>query len=309
MYLHQHSEFKQLLQIVADEQAIHPLLIEKDYYIMHCLYALQKQGFDFELKGGTSLSKGYQLIYRFSEDIDICIHPDHDLPCGKNHHKPIHVQARRAYYDDLAQKISIDGIEAITRDYAFDDLDKYRSAGIRLHYQGHFGNLSGVKDGILLEVGFDQTTPYQECDMSSWAYEKAVQFVDIIDNRALRVKCYHPAYTLIEKMQAISTKYRKYQETGEFGTNFLRHYYDIYCLLQNNHVQAFIGTQAYHLHKEHRFRQADQKIIAQNPAFLLAGDDLKLYEQKFESIQSLFYRQAPSFKEILAVIAQWIDRL
>ncbi|MEA2882414.1 MAG: hypothetical protein QOH32_1670, partial [Bradyrhizobium sp.] len=42
----------------------------KDYWIMHSLYGLQKLGLIFELKGGTSLSKGFKIIDRFSEDID-----------------------------------------------------------------------------------------------------------------------------------------------------------------------------------------------------------------------------------------------
>ena len=51
------------------------MLVEKDYWIMHCLWGLQAQGFQFELKGGTSLSKGFGVIHRFSEDIDIRIEP------------------------------------------------------------------------------------------------------------------------------------------------------------------------------------------------------------------------------------------
>ena len=45
---------------------------------MHCLYGLQQLGMTFELKGGTSLSKGFQIIDRFSEDIDIRIEPPPD---------------------------------------------------------------------------------------------------------------------------------------------------------------------------------------------------------------------------------------
>ena len=70
-YLHEHKDFKSLLDIVADEMGIEAGLVEKDYWIMHTLYGLKKQGFQFELKGGTSLSKGFQIIDRFSEDIDI----------------------------------------------------------------------------------------------------------------------------------------------------------------------------------------------------------------------------------------------
>ena len=46
---------------------------------MHCLYGLQQLGLTFELKGGTSLSKGHKTIDRFSEDIDILIEPPAEL--------------------------------------------------------------------------------------------------------------------------------------------------------------------------------------------------------------------------------------
>ena len=55
MYLHQRKDFLDLVNLIADERGIEPFLVEKDYWIMHVLYGLKKQGFDFELKGGTSL--------------------------------------------------------------------------------------------------------------------------------------------------------------------------------------------------------------------------------------------------------------
>ena len=68
-YLHEHPEFSDLLAIVANKESIdQPCLIEKDYWIMHCLFGLQTKGFEFQMKGGTSLSKGFNLIHRFSED-------------------------------------------------------------------------------------------------------------------------------------------------------------------------------------------------------------------------------------------------
>jgi hypothetical protein len=65
-YLHNHPKFADLMRIVAQEKGIDPALVEKDYWIMHCLYGLQLV-LTFELKGGTSLSKGFQIIDRFSE--------------------------------------------------------------------------------------------------------------------------------------------------------------------------------------------------------------------------------------------------
>jgi predicted nucleotidyltransferase component of viral defense system len=69
-YLHNHPQFGELIRIVAEEKGIDPSLVEKGYWIMHCLYGLQQLKMKFELKGGTSLSKGHKIIGRFSEDID-----------------------------------------------------------------------------------------------------------------------------------------------------------------------------------------------------------------------------------------------
>jgi predicted nucleotidyltransferase component of viral defense system len=79
VYLHDLPEFPQLLRILEAETGIVSGLIEKDYWIMHVLYGLTKQGFSFEMKSGTSLSKGYGIIDRFSEDIDIRINPPDGL--------------------------------------------------------------------------------------------------------------------------------------------------------------------------------------------------------------------------------------
>lgn len=103
-YLHDLKDFRDLIQVVSNERRILPQLIEKDYWIMHALFGLAKQGFVFELKGGTSLSKGYRIIERFSEDIDIRIEPPDELKvmAGRNHQKPAHVESRRRFFDWLA---------------------------------------------------------------------------------------------------------------------------------------------------------------------------------------------------------------
>ena len=71
---------------------------------MHCLYGLQHLKMTFELKGGTSLSKGYHIINRFSENIDIRIEPPKTMTvkAGPNHDKPAHREGRTSFYDWLA---------------------------------------------------------------------------------------------------------------------------------------------------------------------------------------------------------------
>lgn len=74
--------------------------------------------FSFEFKGGTSLSKGYSVIERFSEDIDIRIEPPADMAVAANlnQQKAKHVKSRQDFCDWLAGKIVIDGITAVKCD-------------------------------------------------------------------------------------------------------------------------------------------------------------------------------------------------
>jgi len=312
MLLHDREDFDDLLAVVSREQAIDPGLVEKDYWIMHALWGLQQLGFTFELKGGTSLSKGYRLIHRFSEDIDILIHPDvEDLPIGKNQNKAGHIEARRAFYDGLPAKLIIAGFGEVERDEAFDD-QRMRSAGIRLRYTSRNPLPEGVKEGILLEAGFGQVAPNRPCLISSWAYEKAAasELPDLTDNRALDVLCYEPGYTLVEKLQTISTKFRRHLEDGSMPQNFLRHYYDVYCLLDDPSVQAFIGTEAYVAHKNARFPTADNKVIAENAAFSLPDDTMReRFARAYAATAALYYCGQPSLAAILGRIREFADRL
>lgn len=312
MLLHERTDFHELIMIVADKKSIAPSLIEKDYWIMHSLWGLQQQGFEFELKGGTSLSKGYGIIHRFSEDIDICIKPPANLNVmtGKNHEKSAHIESRANYYDHLASKIQIPGIINVSRDHSFDDV-KMRSAGIRLGYKAITPELTGLKEGVLLELGFDDTAPNTPVDISSWAYDHAIQYQpEITDNRAKQVLCYNPAYTFVEKLQTISTKYRLFKANGAFPANFLRHYYDVYCLLENPEVARFIQTIQYAQRKRERFRKDDEQLIAKNPAFQLQdAAERELFEQEYLKTADLYYLGQPSFSDLLGRIREHIKAL
>ena len=68
---HDREAFEELIVGAANELAIPTNVIEKDYYVTITLKALSKKLKDMVFKGGTSLTKCYQLLDRFSEDIDI----------------------------------------------------------------------------------------------------------------------------------------------------------------------------------------------------------------------------------------------
>jgi len=72
MYLHEDREtFKDIIRLAADYCKRTPMVVEKDYYVTLILKKLTEQLEQCVFKGGTSLSKGFRVIDRFSEDIDI----------------------------------------------------------------------------------------------------------------------------------------------------------------------------------------------------------------------------------------------
>jgi len=131
----------------------------------------------------------------------------------------------------------------------------------------------------------------------------ALERIDIIDNRAKAMPCYDPGYTFVEKLQTISTKFRHQQGDGSDPVGFVRHYYDVYELLQRPEVQKLIGTEEYKQHKQKRFRQGDNQNIAENEAFLLSDAKTKaLYAKAHERSSALYYGSKPTFAALSATV-------
>jgi len=114
-FVHDDPDFPRLLAIVSRETGVAAALVEKDYWVTHCLWALHEAGIELWLKGGTSLSKGFGLIRRFSEDLDLMVQRGTvaSLPAVTNwtstNKGP--VAARRAFYDALPDAFAIPAVK------------------------------------------------------------------------------------------------------------------------------------------------------------------------------------------------------
>jgi predicted nucleotidyltransferase component of viral defense system len=314
-FLHENKRFKDVLNVVSLDMKITVPLVEKDYWIMHSLYGLQQLKFDFYLKGGTSLSKGFGTIDRFSEDLDIMIVPPEamNVKYGKNHDKDIHRHSRRDYFDWILKEISIDGISEVVYDPSAVIDGKYRNADIVLKYDSvEEKPIKKLKQGILLEIGFDQVDPFTKKDVSSWAFDFAKNLgLEILDNRAFGVRCYNPEYTFVEKLSAISKKFRQYQENGMKERNFMRHYYDIFMLLKRTDVQKFLGSEKYLEHKTKKFGPKDVFDLSKNEAFILSDKSaFDFFNKEHKANSPLHYdRSFPSFNEIMAEIGKNLSKM
>lgn len=300
-FFHERSDVTSLIKSIADDSGLEEAVVEKDYWIMHCLWGLQQLGLSFEMKGGTSLSKGWGIIERFSEDIDIRFDAPGTLNLKSD--KPAHIKARLAFYDDLAARIKIPGITAV-RNMRYDD-EKAQNGGIGLKYEPRFTLLAGLKPEVLLEAGFDRTAPNEPRDFSSWALERVLKAgLDVVDNRARGIRCYNPEYTFVDKLQTICRRFRQHRDRNDPDRDrprdFLRHYYDLYRLLEVPRVKAFIGTADYESYKKQKIRASDAKEFETREPFRL--EDSKkyvLFEDEFGHMNTLLLAPAPRFKDLI----------
>ncbi len=96
----------ELLDAASQQRGLAPAILEKDYWVcktLDALFALPELGSHLVFKGGTSLSKVYGLIDRFSEDVDVSFHREflgfgveHDPDPGQSHAAPSGIHGQPA---------------------------------------------------------------------------------------------------------------------------------------------------------------------------------------------------------------------
>lgn len=229
-FVHQDPEFGDLLARAAARRDIAVELVEKDHWVTHTLWSLQRQGFELWFKGGTSLSKGFGLIERFSEDLDLKIEPGSvgGVPAVQNWKSEgrAATEARRAHFEALVDRIQVDGAE-IRLDVAGSD-PAFRAAGLQVRYPGqHLAALGETfRPFVLLEVGNARVTPSVPLDLASFVHEELLVlglFGEYDDDRPRALRCVHPLVTLLEKLDALR---RRVPDERVAPARFVRHYED-----------------------------------------------------------------------------------
>lgn len=233
-FVHEDAEWPDLLGIVATAMKRQVSFIEKDYWVTHTLWALQVQGLDLWFKGGTSLSKGFALIERFSEDLDLRIdagqvegleNPVLPWEDSKKKRRERGIAERQAWFHALTAALRVPSCSVRLNPDGSDD--RMRSAWLEVVFPIlHAEDLpSAMRPFVLLEVGQARVVPSVIRDMSSWVHDHLAASAlsdNYIDNRPRAIRCVHPVVTCLEKLEAIARKFDK----GKAAPDFARHYED-----------------------------------------------------------------------------------
>jgi predicted nucleotidyltransferase component of viral defense system len=142
------SPSKTVIQDISLELGLDPSFIEKDWYAVQLLVLVSELQGRGDLKivfsGGTSLSKGYGLIKRFSEDLDFIL----ILPEGVS----LSAGQRRSFRKEIVSAIQNDGRFSIDEDQIKRG-DSHRFFKIPIQYDRVFDG-SSLRPHFQLEMTF-----------------------------------------------------------------------------------------------------------------------------------------------------------
>lgn len=311
-FIHGAPDFLDLLRIVASRRGLAPGLVEKDYWVTHALWALHHQGFEVWFKGGTSLSKGFGLIERFSEDLDLKVEPGvTSVPRVTNWRSEgtTAVAARRASFAALADLFVVPGAPVAIDPEPPDPL--WRGVKLRVHYPGQFlGDLGILRPFVLLEVGHARVTPFVHLDLSSFVHDELArqgQLAGVLDNRPRQVRCIHPLVTLLEKLDALGK--RAMADAVEPAT-FVRHVEDAARIaLAAGSLPPLDGYPDVRALADEMLAQKQIVALprADAPAFAPDGSERwRAIARGYDSITPMYWGQRMPLDEACAAIRAWL---
>lgn len=224
-FLHELPDWEELIRVVAVEIELDPAMVEKDYWVVHSLWAIRQMGWGVYFKGGTSLSKGYGIIKRFSEDLDLRVDPPVEWALPRAHNWKSEgrtaMNERRTYFDRVGADLRIPGcrVSVAEKDRHF------RALKLRAEYHEVTGSLPPpLSGGVLLELGNARVTPSELRPIQSWAMEFALRqkIRGFLEVQPLEIHCIRPEVTLLEKIEAIARRYSGERDASEI----IRHFED-----------------------------------------------------------------------------------
>lgn len=230
----------ELFHNTAAKMGLHDAIVEKDFWVCFTLdylfhHSPWKDSVTF--KGGTSLSKGYHLINRFSEDIDLIL--DWRV-LGYGLDEPWKTRSKTK--QDLFNKEANQKAEAFLAEVYCpkirDGLSEYLEFPVELYMDGNNSQTiifayprlfsdSSTLQVIRLEIGaLAAWTPATNIKITPYAAE---QYPQLFQQKSTKVLTVTPERTFWEKATILHHEANR-PEASLMPPRYSRHYYDLYCM-------------------------------------------------------------------------------
>jgi predicted nucleotidyltransferase component of viral defense system len=302
----------QTLRAASQKLDIKLEFVEKDYWITLVLSRLAKSKYVDEsvFKGGTSLSKGYHLIERFSEDVDIAIINDK----GKtgNEIKTIIRTIEKEITPDL-KELQMDGVTSKG--------SKFRKSVFE-YVTTENGN---ANNKLIIEINsFANPFPYQRLTIRSMLYDFLMQtsnekYIEQYNLHSFKVNVLSKEQTLLEKMVSL-IRFSFEENIIESISKKIRHFYDLYFLMLNPECAKFVATDSFKKqfdtilqHDREMFEEPkgwQNKLIAESPLVNNFSTIWKQLKAKYQTeLSALAYRQIPDENDVAKCFEGLIKRI
>ncbi len=310
MRLFQHPDFDQAIIGAAEHfksKGLRPAMIEKDYYVTEILRIIAASGDKVIFKGGTSLLKGWDLIARFSEDIDIFLDPlAFDPHLGRN---GINRELKKLR-DAVAAHPGLTYLQEESQTLGgFGRNDRFSFAQ-------HFGGGGEVGNRILLEAGSASgrkpTTDEQLHSYIGLFLTETSSTLGAEDETPFPMRLLHYRRTFVEKLFAIHGKVELLKRDKTPLGPYPRHYYDLFQLSARPEVIAMLKSEEYaaiktdydRISREHfeksYFYPADMRFANSDALFPPAELSAIIAAAYEEQCKMLCYGPHPSWPEVQA---------
>ncbi len=319
MKLSEHPDFAAFLTAAATDSELPETFVEKDYWITEILRRVATAlGERAIFKGGTSLSKGWGLLDRFSEDIDLFVDPAVEPPLkGK---RALNRSMKKLKGDVAA----IPGLEFVP---AESQTIGGRGRMDTFRYNSHFPPLQGFPSTVRLEPGIQSgKQPTARVEISSVVGELLIARgvageLDVEGLEPFKMDLLHFRRTFVEKLFAIHGKVERLEQDGIPLGRDVRHYADLYVLAGRPEVMEMLKSceyEAIRLDYDEKSRAYFPRGYRPPPDLSFASSDALFppdglratiepgYE---EECRRLFFRPHPRFGDVLGRFEQLRDLL
>ena len=300
-----------------------PASIEKDFWVcwtLRELFGLPQWGEHLTFKGGTSLSKGWRLISRFSEDIDVVIDREYlgfsgDTLSKKQQKRLIKECSRRIEADlgpsleNRFREMLPDGMDwRLTPADAEEDPDRQT---LLFHYPSVFaGSVAYVRPVVKIELGArSETEPVENPIIQPYLAEA---FPDLLTESVFALKTLAAERTFWEKAMLLHEESFRPADKPR-RARLSRHYYDLWCLIRKG-IAAQATTDPELFSRVARHRQIFFRVSWVNYDTLRKGtlrlmpspEHLSYWKRDYEAMRmEMFFEEPPPFDEIMAIIKQF----
>ncbi len=232
--------FRQAVQFTSDQMQIPAIFVEKDYWVTYALFTIfnHKIGSDTVFKGGTALSKCYNIIERFSEDIDLVVLRRK----GESNNKlTTKIRTISGVVSNVLPEIEIAGLTHKM------GMNRKTAHTYNKEFKGDFGQ---VRDAIVVEatwLGYFE--PYTTKSVCSFVGEmmmnnKQSEIAKEQDLLPFNVLVLEPSRTICEKIMSL-VRFSYGEEPITDLKNKIRHVYDLNQLLSEKELLTFFKSKEF----------------------------------------------------------------